>query len=713
MKIAQFTPGIIKIQKNNGWGAIEKIIYNLHETFRKMGHVCDIVDFSAPNLKDYDIVHSYMANQSLDLAKLNIPYFFTMCDHHTFIWGENSFVYKENLEAIQKSILTLFPAEFLISYFDFQQNTKFLPVGVDINLFTFKKRKIEKEPRLLCIANNGIIDKPFHDRKGFLLAIEAAKKLNLPITIVGPSNNNKNFFNHHKPNYDKLEIIYDVDEETMIKIIHEHDIFIHPSDIETGHPNMTMIEVLATGLPVVGTFWGGKQLKGLYRINRNIDDIIKGINEVIQNYEEYNINARKEGEEHSWDIICSKLLEVYYSYINNNYKFNPIITNTKEDYLNKINFIYNSNYFKAFPKTEIKEKTDESNISFNFHKGATINLHYVPNETKVEFFDNDTNQLLYQTNLGNNCWAKTEIKYYINYKVRATDNKTKQILLNHNFDCKNKKVLIYLDSYALGDTVAWFPYINEFAEKTGAKVIASTFHNYLFEKEYPNLEFVEPGTVIYDLYALYEIGIFDPNNKFHHRNDPRTVSLQQIASDALGLEYKEIKPKISLLNNKRLCKERYVCIFTESTAKAKLWNNEKGWQEVVDYLNLKEYKVVSIRKEGLSGLKNTIEINNKELKDLIGYINNSEFVIGLGSGMSWLSWALNKKVILISGFSEPWCEFYTPFRVINKKVCHGCFNNPKHQFDRSWEWCPENKNYECTKNINSELVIEEINKIIN
>jgi FkbM family methyltransferase len=73
--------------------------------------------------------------------------------------------------------------------------------------------------------------------------------------------------------------------------------------------------------------------------------------------------------------------------------------------------------------------------------------------------------------------------------------------------------------------------------------------------------------------------------------------------------------------------------------------------------------------------------------------------------------------VLISGFSEKWSETtLDTYRVINENVCHGCFN-----WDRldagDWNWCPIHKGtsrqFECTKEIGSEMVIKEINKIIN
>jgi hypothetical protein len=62
-------------------------------------------------------------------------------------------------------------------------------------------------------------------------------------------------------------------------------------------------------------------------------------------------------------------------------------------------------------------------------------------------------------------------------------------------------------------------------------------------------------------------------------------------------------------------------------------------------------------------------------------------------------------------------EFFTPFRIINKNVCHGCWNNPKYTFDKGdWNWCPKLKNtdrqFECSKSITSDVVIGNIKNIM-
>ena len=101
------------------------------------------------------------------------------------------------------------------------------------------------------------------------------------------------------------------------------------------------------------------------------------------------------------------------------------------------------------------------------------------------------------------------------------------------------------------------------------------------------------------------------------------------------------------------------------------------------------------------------------LSDRAAMINHADFFIGLGSGLSWLAWALRKPVVLISGFSLPICEFHTPYRVINTHVCHGCFNDTSLSFDNNaMFWCPRQEEgrtkMACSTSITSIQVIHTI-----
>ena len=118
-------------------------------------------------------------------------------------------------------------------------------------------------------------------------------------------------------------------------------------------------------------------------------------------------------------------------------------------------------------------------------------------------------------------------------------------------------------------------------------------------------------------------------------------------------------------------------------------------------------------------LKNVIDkTGNYPIEDRMLDLKYADAFIGVGSGLSWLSWSIGTPTILISGFSLPYSEFTDCERVFNydNNVCTGCFN--KHWLNPGdWEWCPEHKNtykqFECTKTIKSSRVIESLNKVLN
>ena len=71
---------------------------------------------------------------------------------------------------------------------------------------------------------------------------------------------------------------------------------------------------------------------------------------------------------------------------------------------------------------------------------------------------------------------------------------------------------------------------------------------------------------------------------------------------------------------------------------------------------------------------------------------------------------------MISGFTNPTNEFYTPYRIINFHTCNSCWNDMRVDFDHfDFLWCPRHKgtdrHFECTKLISAEQVITTIKKI--
>lgn len=683
LKICQVTPGLIEITKANSWGAIERVIANWTEQLRLLGHQVDIKYLNEVD-NSYDIIHIHTGNLGIEASKRNIPYFFSMHDHHVLLRPNIS---EENKLAIDKSLLTIVFGKNIINHFQQCNNIVYLSHGVDNTFFIPQKNNTFSKRDLLCVANNGLSGDSSIDRKGFIVAAQVAEKLGLSITFAGPTNSNKEFFEIHKDKfkYNKINFIYDLDENQLKEIYQNHKIFLHPSDLEAGHPNLTILEALSCGLPIVGTYEGDKELKGMIVSPINVDVIANNVIKIQNNYEKYSNEAILTGEKYSWKNIVKNLEAYYYSELN------------RQSMKNSLVFAYNN--------LEKTNKIIDNKIEIKYLDGAKVEIKGNENkEYNIEFINKDNNNLAYKTNLRNNCWAMTDAKYFVNWEININDKK-------FELDLKDKKVLISFDSSALGDNLAWIPYVEEFRKKHQCEVFVSTFWNNIFENSYKELRFLEPGISPEFFYAWYKIGCWD-NDYSRNKTHWRTITLQQIACDCLGLEYDEIKPKLNFIIKPSEIKNKYVAISTTSTLYCKLWNYPNGWQFIVDYLRSKKYDVMVIQKEP-TNLINVYDKTNTDIETSLNNILQSEFLIGLGSGTSWAAWALNKPVILISGFSEKYSEFYTPHRIINENVCHGCYNDISFEYERgNYMWCPKKKDFECSKEITPMMVINEIDKLI-
>jgi autotransporter strand-loop-strand O-heptosyltransferase len=377
-------------------------------------------------------------------------------------------------------------------------------------------------------------------------------------------------------------------------------------------------------------------------------------------------------------------------------------------------------------KKSLKQPNKVKNvINVSFIESPRVSINGPVDQTyRVKFINNKTGYTTYSCEIKNNMWCKSTISYYVEWRILVESGG--QIVFDEVLNLKDKKVLVVIDSQSLGDILAYTGQIDRFQIKHECKLDVLVFNKELaqiLDSSYSNINFVSDVRSTDGYYAVYKIGY--PLDNWTDRNpiDPRTIPLQKVASSVLGLDFKEERPILTFLNSTKRDK-KYVTIATQSTAQCKYWNNEKGWEEVIKYLNSKGYEVWCIdRFPSFGNASRKINYIPKGAIDKTGdlplemrmsQIYNSEFFIGLGSGLSWLAWALNKPTVLISGFSKAFAEFETPYRVINESVCNGCWNDTDLKFDKSdWMWCPRNKNFECSKKISAKMVIDKIDCIIN
>ena len=376
----------------------------------------------------------------------------------------------------------------------------------------------------------------------------------------------------------------------------------------------------------------------------------------------------------------------------------------------------------------VKNLNNKANIDnkvyFHFVRGAFLEIKGSKQaEYDIKFINNKNGRVLYTTSISTNMWTRCNLEYFIEWRIEIYENG--KLWFEHLYNAEHKRVYVALDSKALGDSLAWIPYVEEFGKVHNCKMVVSTFMNTMFESRYPNIEFVEPGTNVENLYAMYAIGLFynedSTINVYKNPIDPKGQTMQKMCSDILGLEYKEIKPKLKQRTPYIEPNYKQVCIGIHGTAQSKFWNNPTGWQDVVDWLNGKGYTIKLLSKEGDDYMGNKlpngiVKHPNGPLELVMDEMLKSKAFIGIGSGLSWLSWGLDVPTVLISGFSYDWAEMKDCIRIAAPKgKCEGCFNRLRLDAG-DWNWCPDHKGterqFECTKTITSEMVIKELEKFL-
>ena len=296
----------------------------------------------------------------------------------------------------------------------------------------------------------------------------------------------------------------------------------------------------------------------------------------------------------------------------------------------------------------IKEQINNNKIIIKYNDGAIVEtVGDYETQYKIEFINLDTNIVEYTTTIFNNCWANTNKKYFVNWLIKVYQND--QLIVEDKFDPTGKNVAIRLESSAIGDTIAWFPIVEEFRQKWNCEVYVSTFNNDFFIENYPEIHFMHPGFNVDNIYADYKIGwYYKDNNIVNYDRNPidfKHYPLQETPASILGLDYKEIKPKITFPYKIPNFYDKYVVIAPHASAHAKYWNADNGWQTVIDHLNSIGYKVILIGTEKLGDtwhdsklggtLKNVIDkTGDIPIQDRMIDIKYASLFIGVGSGLS-------------------------------------------------------------------------------
>jgi autotransporter strand-loop-strand O-heptosyltransferase len=272
---------------------------------------------------------------------------------------------------------------------------------------------------------------------------------------------------------------------------------------------------------------------------------------------------------------------------------------------------------------------------------------------------------------------------------------------------KDKVILLHLDSFCLGDTICFASFIDSFVEfHNPKKVIVSTFFPHLLISNNERCKIINANqNKKLTIDKLIDVG-YDKNNLSH------TLGGMLYATKDTMMIPQSTKPKKpTLIPKKRNIISNKITIAPESLKSIAQWDKD-GWQKIVDVLVKNGFDVFNVSYE------DTLKLNDvkgyhgfDDINVSLNHILESRLFIGLSSGLSWLAWAYDVPVVMISGFTKEHNEFDC-FRVINKSVCNGCFN----LFPNIDTKCPiflnTDRENECHKKITPEMVITQINNAL-
>ena len=381
----------------------------------------------------------------------------------------------------------------------------------------------------------------------------------------------------------------------------------------------------------------------------------------------------------------------------------------------------------VLPPTEpVLEAVD--GIRFDFNNGLRVRFPE-KGEYRCVLKDLDTDCLLYSMDVKPGCTVESVKKFYIRFRLEIyRKGELEKPIFTHNLALNGKEVLIQLPVGALGDTIAWVSFVERFQRKhcCNLSCVMETRMAEIFKAQYPDIRFIsKEDAAKLSPYATYNLGLFFGGDTDHQPFDFRQIGLHRTAGKILGIEdISDIPPRVNLTAERKI-KEKYAVIAAQASSQCKYWNNPFGWREVVQYLNGNGYRVLCIDRMTEYGTDYTWNhipygaenfTSDLPLQERIDLIKDADMFIGLSSGLSWLAWCCHVPVILISGFTDPVNEFYTPYRVQNSSVCHGCWNDMRCDFNHfDFLWCPRKKEardkFECTKAITSKMVIDRIRQI--
>ncbi|MBQ7453982.1 MAG: autotransporter strand-loop-strand O-heptosyltransferase [Selenomonadaceae bacterium] len=400
------------------------------------------------------------------------------------------------------------------------------------------------------------------------------------------------------------------------------------------------------------------------------------------------------------------------------YKIDMSGVHTQEEYDQKFFATYLKKLLKVpddYFNEPLAMDTDVDGLRIDFNFGLRLdvphgNFHVVIGEV-------DTGQIFFDADISDMRLISVE-QFFIRWKVEVFLDGWK--VFSHTLDLQGQIVFFVFMYSAIGDTLALLPYVREFKRRHDCKpiIFLPDYMRELAANIYP--EIPQVSAVNFKPYASYYpiMGL----NSLILSADVRNIPMERVCSRLLSLDTLPPKPTFTPIAPP-ITDEPYVCISVQASTTTKAWHWSGGWDIVVDYLKSLGYRVFCIDKNAQESDDGyTINMpagaedftGNFSLLERANMLYHAKFFIGLGSGLAWVAHAVGCPVVMICGFSQDWFEFHTPYRVANRLVCNGCFNDVRRSFRVTV--CPLHhgtpRELECQKKISPRQVLNAIERLI-
>lgn len=585
------------------------------------------------------------------------------------------------------------------------EKIKVVPEGVDIDTFYPKEEthKLTSDGRFkFFLAGRWDYRKSTKEIiETFLKTFDKNEPVDLILSVDNPFSGDglettENRLKHYGLEDERIKVLHFPDREDYIKLLRSSNVFLSCARSEGW--NLPLIEAMACGTPSIYSNCSGQlefaEGKGLP---------VNIVGEKPASASDYNHYNKLVGNYYEPDFnhLSSVMRESYNNYSEHKEKALNESKQIHNDFswekIGKLGYDTITDFYKRYQESPIKK---ENEVFISYFEGPRVEvIGPEEKEYKVEFFDGDN--LIHSDTIKNNMWTACSRKYYTEWTIKINGEVIDEFTLD------NKEVVILLDSKSIGDTLAWAPYSVEFAKKHNCKVKLITFHNEWFENldSYKDIQF---HTIDDEIKGdvLYRIGWFKGDKKWDrfemYPNQVNRIPLQQTASDILGLDFKEVNHGIDLKIGPRPKKKKYVVFGPQATSGCKEWTYD-NWKLLAKMLKQIGYDIVVITGSEYK-ISYGLNLYGKSWDEVATYLHHAEAFIGLGSGLSWMNWALGNYTYMINGFVEEGHEFTSNLTKITNDVCIKCWNDPVHVFDPGdWDWCPVYKGTElqhiCQKSI--------------